>query len=196
MRKQSDSSVSSHGRARRVLSRCLTPASLVIALFLVLLFYASCATRPVEETVTTDASRSSALPPGAEPVAIAPNLPERDENIEAAGDRIAEAITYLNTRGRDRREKALSALNQAEVVMNRALRARQRSPQVHSALRAALRDLDAAQRAIQRGTTDAAAKQLATLNKSLDNLDLQQSNNDQPQTGQDEEPSKAGTSDQ
>ncbi len=196
MREQSDSSVSSRERARRALSLRLPLASLVSALFLVLLFSASCATHPVEETVTTDASRSSALPPGAEPVAIAPDLPERDENIEAAGDRIAEAITYLNTRARDRREKALSALNQAEVVMNRALRARQRSPQVHSALRAALKDLDAAQRAIQRGTTDAAAKQLAALNKSLDNLDLQQSSNDQPQTGQDEEPSKAGTIDQ
>jgi ribosomal protein S20 len=148
---------------------------------------ASCTSQPVEETVTTDASRSSALPPGAEPVAIEPDLPVRDENIEAAGDRIAEAITYLNTRQRDRREKALNALNQAEVVMNRALRAKPRNAQVHSALRAALKDLDAAQRAIQRGTTDTAAKQLAILNKSLDNLDLQQTN-DQPSNGQDEEP--------
>jgi hypothetical protein len=152
-----------------------------------LLCLVSCASPPVQETVTTDASRSSALPPGAEPVAIAPDLPERDENIEAAGDRIAEAITYLNTRQRDRREKALNALNQAEVVMNRALRAKPRNAQIHNALRAALKDLDAAQRAIQRGTTDTAAKQLAALNKSLDNLDLQQTG-DQPSTDPNEEP--------
>lgn len=187
MRKEGESSVRLFEREGHVFASHLLLKTLGSALFLVLSF-SSCTTRPVEETVTTDASRSSALPPDAEPVARAPNLPERDENIEAAGDRIAEAITYLNTRGRDRREKALNALNQAEVVMNRALRARQRSPQVHSALRAALRDLDAAERSIQRGTTDAAAKQLAILNKSLDNLDLQQPNSDQPQAEQDEEP--------
>ena len=173
-------------RARRGAYFCRLLFALCCCLPL-LLNLASCASHPVEETVTTDASRSSALPPGAEPVAIAPDLPERDENIEAAGDRIAEAITYLNTRQRDRREKALNALNQAEVVMNRALRAKPRNAQIHSALRAALKDLDAAQRAIQRGTTDTAAKQLATLNKSLDNLDLRQTN-DQPSTEQDEEP--------
>jgi ribosomal protein S20 len=185
MRKESDARRDEQ-RARRAPRFCRSLAVLCCGLWL-LINLASCTSHPVEETVTTDASRSSALPPGAEPVAIAPDLPERDENIEAAGDRIAEAITYLNTRQRDRREKALNALNQAEVVMNRALRAKPRNAQIHSALRAALKDLDAAQRAIQRGTTDTAAKQLATLNKSLDNLDLRQTN-DQPATEQDEEP--------
>ncbi|HEV7857392.1 MAG TPA: hypothetical protein VGO91_01965 [Pyrinomonadaceae bacterium] len=185
MRKESDAWIVQR-RARRGPGFCRLLVLFCCGSWL-LFNLAACASHPVEETVTTDASRSSALPPGAEPVAIAPDLPERDENIEAAGDRIAEAITYLNTRQRDRREKALNALNQAEVVMNRALRAKPRNAQVHSALRAALKDLDAAQRAIQRGTTDTAAKQLATLNKSLDNLDLRQTN-DQPSTDQDEEP--------
>lgn len=156
-------------------------AALYCSLFLLLgLTYSSCTSRPVEETVTTDASRASALPPGAEPVAMSADLPERDENIEAAGDHIAAAITYLNTRQRDRREKALSALNQAEVVMNRALRTKPRNPQVHTTLRAALKDLDIAERAIQRGTTDTAAKQLAVVNKSLDNLDLHQTTDQLP----------------
>jgi ribosomal protein S20 len=185
MRKESDAWIDEQ-RARRGPGFCRLLVLLCCGVWL-LCNLASCASHPVEQTVTTDGSRASALPPGAEPVAIAPDLPERDENIEAAGDRIAEAITYLNTRQRDRREKALNALNQAEVVMNRALRAKPRNAQIHSALRAALKDLDAAQRAIQRGTTDAAAKQLATLNKSLDNLDLRQTN-DQPSTEQDEEP--------
>jgi ribosomal protein S20 len=185
MRKENDTAIAEEGTTRAFpYHHLLVALCCCLSLFSVL---SSCASPPVEETVTTDASRASALPPGAEPVAIAPDLPERDENIEAAGDRIAEAITYLNTRGRDRREKALNALNQAEVVMNRALRARPRNAQVHNALRAALKDLDAAERAIQRGTTDTAAKQLATVNKSLDNLDLK-STSDQPQTDPDEEP--------
>lgn len=145
--------------------------------------------------MTTDASRSSALPPGAEPVAIAPDLPERDENIEAAGDRIAEAITYLNTRQRDRRESALRALNQAEVVMNRALRARPRNNEIHTALRAALKDLDTAQRAIQHGAPESVAvKQLTSLNKSLDNMDVRpEPEPDQPATSQEETPNTKST---
>lgn len=189
MRKdQQRSDTAQQSQPERAQALCiLLLATLCFCLFL-LLSLTSCASKPVEETVTTDAGRSSALPPGAEPVAVAaPDLPERDENIEAAGDRIAEAITYLNTRQRDRREKALNALNQAVVVMNRALRSRQRNPQVHSALRAALKDLDTAERAIQRGTTDTATRQLAIVNKSLDNLDLRQTS-DQPPSELDEEP--------
>jgi hypothetical protein len=129
----------------------------------------ACATRYVEETVTTDASRSSAIPPGAEPIAIAPSLPARDADIEAAGDHIAEAITYLNAR---RREAALRALNQAEAAMNRALHARASDDQARATLHATLKDLDAATRAIQRGAPDA-SRQLIALNKTIDNLSLQ-----------------------
>ena len=129
----------------------------------------ACAPRYVEETVTTDASRSSAIPPGAEPIAIAPTLPARDADIEAAGDRIAEAITYLNSR---RREAALRAMNQAEAAMNRALHARAGDDQARAALHATLKDLDAATRAIQRGAPDA-SRQLIALNKTIDNLNLQ-----------------------
>src|SRR2546423_5295558 len=123
----------------------------------------SCATPYVEETVTTDASRSSAIPPGAEAVAVAPSLPTRDPDIEAAGDRIAEAITYLNAR---RREAALHALNQAEAAMNRALHARSGDDQARTTLHAALKDLDTADRAITRGASDA-SRQLVALNKTI-----------------------------
>ena len=128
-----------------------------------------CATPYVEETVTTDASRSSAIPPGAEPVAIEPSLPTRDADIEAAGDRIAEAITYLNAR---RRETALHALNQAEAAMNRALHARPADDQARITLHAALKDLDTAERAVTRGASDA-SRQLVALNKTIDNLNTQ-----------------------
>jgi hypothetical protein len=146
---------------RRLLSFCFG-ISLVFGL-------SACAPRYVEETVTTDASRSSAIPPGAEPIAIAPSLPARDADIEAAGDRIAEAITYLNGR---RREAAMRALNQAEVAVNRALHSRAGDDQARTTLHAALKDLDMAERAIQRGAPDA-SRQLVALNKTIDNLNLQ-----------------------
>lgn len=135
------------------------------------LWLAGCASRPVEEVVTTDATRSSALPAGAEPLALAPKLPVRDPDIEVAGDRIAEALVYLNTHRRDRREAALRALNQAETAINRAINVRSQDDQLRGALRGALKDLDAAERALQRGTPDA-TRQLTDLNKSLDNLPI------------------------
>lgn len=141
-------------------------AALCISLLLAL---ASCASRPVEEVVTTDASRSSALPPGAQPVAKEPQLPARDADIEAAGDRIAEAITYLNSK---RREAALRALSQSETALNRALRAHARDNRISTSLRTTLKDLDTAERAVQRGSLEA-TKQLATINRNLDGLDLQ-----------------------
>ncbi len=136
------------------------------------LLSASCASRPVEEIVTTDASRSSVLPPGAQPIAHEPDLPARDADIEIAGDRIAEAMTYLNSRRRDRRDAALHALGQAEAAINRALHARAHDDDAgRAALRGILRDLDTAERAVQHGANDA-ARQLATLDKTLDNLNL------------------------
>ena len=145
-----------------------------------LLTFTSCSSRPVIEIVTTDASRSSALPPGAQPVAKEPKLPARDADIEAAGDRIAEAITYLNSR---RREAALRALNQSEMALYRALRAHARDDRISTSLRASLKDLDVAERAIQRNSQDA-TKQLATINRNLDGLDLQRAQQAEAETGE------------
>ncbi len=143
----------------------------LLSLFAALLLsLSSCSSRPVVEIVTTDASRSSALPPGAQPVAKEPNLPARDADIEAAGDRIAEAITYLSSK---RREAALRALSQSETALNRALRAHARDNRISASLRSTLKDLDVAERSIQRGSLDA-TKQLAAINRNLDGLDLKQ----------------------
>jgi ribosomal protein S20 len=128
-----------------------------------------CSSAPIVETVTTDASRASALPAGAQPVAIEPNLPARDPDIEAAGDRIAEAITYLNTHRKDRREVALRALNQAETTITHALRNSTQAESVRSALRTTLKDLDSAEHAVQRNAPDA-VKQMTAINKSLDTI--------------------------
>lgn len=153
----------------------------LFALCAALIFsFSSCSSRPVEEIVTTDASRSSALTPGAQAVAKEPNLPARDADIEAAGDRIAEAITYLNSK---RREAALRALNQSETALNRALRAHARDERISTSLRATLKDLDVAERAIQRNSSDA-TKQLAAINRNLDGLDLQRTQPAEDETGQ------------
>lgn len=165
-------------------TRCeVRPAFLLscLALAAALLFtLTSCSSKgPFEEIVTTDASRSSALPPGAEAVAREPKLPARDADIEVAGDRIAEAITHLNAK---RREAALRALNQSETALNRALRAHARDNSISVSLRTTLKDLDAAERAVQRGSLDA-TKQLATINKNLDGLDLQRAQPVEGETG-------------
>jgi hypothetical protein len=137
-----------------------------------LITLAGCSSSPIVETVTTDAGRASALPAGAQPVAIEPNLPARDPDIEAAGDRIAEAITYLNTRRRDRRE-VLRALNQAEATISRALRSGTQAESVRTALHTALKDLDSAEHAVQRNAPDA-TRQLTAINKNLDGINEKQ----------------------
>jgi hypothetical protein len=127
----------------------------------------ACSSSPVVEIVTTDASRESALPPDAQPTAVEPDLPASDPDIETAGDRIAEAITYLNTRRTNRRELALRALNQAETSLNHALRNGSPTDNARNALHASLKELDSAEHAVQRSAPDA-VKQLTILNKHLD----------------------------
>ncbi|MFN2455883.1 MAG: hypothetical protein ABR577_16865 [Pyrinomonadaceae bacterium] len=140
-----------------------------------LLMLSGCTSRPIEETVTTSASRSAAIAANSvQPVAVRPHLPVRDADLEAAGDRIAEAITHLDRRRRGGHEAALRALGQAEAAMNRALRAKQRDERASRALHAAIRDIETAQRAVQHGASDTtAAKQLVALNNELDDLAMQ-----------------------
>lgn len=142
---------------------------LLLFSILSLFMFPACSSSPVVETVTTDAGRESALPPGAKPFAKDPDLPAPDPDIETAGDRIAEAITYLNTRRRDRREVALRALNRAETSINHALRSNSHGENVRNALHAALKDLDSAERAVQHNAPEA-VKQLASINKNLDKI--------------------------
>lgn len=138
--------------------------------------FSACTSRPVEETVTTAASRSAQLPANAaQPVAVTPTLPARDADLETAGDRIAEAITHLGKTRRGGHEAALRALGQAEAAMNRALRAKARGERASRALHSALRDVQSAESAVQRGgaSDTIAARQLTALNKDLDDLAMQ-----------------------
>lgn len=150
---------------------------LVLLCLSIVLMLPGCSSAPVVETVTTDASRSSALPADAQPVALEPNLPARDPDIEAAGDRIAEAITYLNTRRRDRREVALRALNQAETTLTHALRSGTHAESIRTALHSTLKDLDSAEHSVQRNAPEV-IKLLTAINKNLDGMNEQQEQSD------------------
>jgi hypothetical protein len=120
---------------------------------------------PVVETVTTVAR----VAPAPTPVYFSPQLPARDEDVEQAGDRIAEAEVYLKKR---QSAAALAALGRARRATARAIEARQRKGARHDALASALRELDAVQRAIERGAYEDAHRQLVALDKNLDHVDF------------------------
>ena len=173
------------GRGARSFEEVAAPlcaqAGRLILCLLAGLTLSACASAPVEERITVDSSRLSA-PPAAPPVvASTPQLPARDADIEAAGDHIAEAITSLSRRRNATPARnapaALRALEQAEGTLTHALRDRPHDEPMREALRAALRDLNAAQRTVQRGTYADAVRDLTALNKKLDSLHGAESNN-------------------
>lgn len=134
------------------------------------LLAASCSSRPVEEIVTTDARRVSALPAG-EPVTKEANLPKRDPDLEEAGDRIGEAMTYLQSRRRDKGEAAIRALNQAQISLVRLQRESGETEPSQTQLRELLKDLDSSVRAISKNAPDA-SRHLADLSKRIDSLEI------------------------
>ena len=134
-----------------------------------LLVYAAVRVRqatPVLETVTT-VPRTPAAVPTPSPVYFTPQLPPRDEEVEIAGDRIAEVEVYLKKR---QSANALAALTRARRATARALEARQHKGAHADALLSTLKGLDSVQRAIERGAFEDAHRQLVTLDRSLDGL--------------------------
>src|SRR5438270_2450884 len=121
------------------------------AVVCVLLGYAAAVRRsaPVVETVTTGGAR--AVAPAPTPVIYAPQLPERDAEVEQAGDRIAEVEVYLKKR---QSAAALAALTRARHATARALEARQRRASRDDELASALKVLDPIQLAIGHGMFD------------------------------------------
>jgi hypothetical protein len=145
-----------------------------LSLLLACLALAAGGSTPVEETVTLDANQLSALPAKAQTVALTPQLPTRDADIEAAGDRIAEAITSLSKRRGTTTARnttaALHALDQASAALARALHDKPHDEPVREALRSAIRDLNTAEQNIRRNASADATRDLNTLNKKLDTL--------------------------
>ena len=160
MRRAQDIEPLLRGRRKGVLRVLL---ALLCALF-VWWAVASRRAAPVVETVTTVAR---APVPAPSPVYFTPQLPARDEELELAGDRIAEVEVYLKKR---QSAAALAALGRARHATARALEARQRKGTRGDALLSALKELDSVQRSIERGAFDDARRQLVALDKSLDHL--------------------------
>jgi hypothetical protein len=100
-------------------------------------------------------------------VAIAPRLPARDAEVEAAGDRVAEAITHVKHR---RGAAALRALGQARAGAGGAMSSPARDERNRKTLAAAIAEIEAAEGAIQRGSWAEATAQLTAANKGLDSL--------------------------
>lgn len=125
----------------------------------------ACSQKRVEEVVTVDAGRSSSVAVNAEPIAIAPQLPARDADVEQAGDRIAEAIMHLKKR---QSAAALTALGQSRAAINRALRSDARDDAGREALRSTLKGIETAERTIQHGSLADAATQLGAINRKVD----------------------------
>ena len=120
----------------------------------------------VVETVTTGLDSQPTAQPS--PVAKTPQLPARDEDVERAGDKIAEATVYVSRR---QKASALRALGEAHASARRAYerRTQQRDPSADK-LRATLRELELAEAAVERSAPDAKQK-LLTLNQHLDVID-------------------------
>lgn len=140
-----------------------------LAFACLLLVYAAIRVRraaPVVETVTT-AARPAAAVPTPSPVYYTPQLPQRDAEVELAGDRIAEVEVYLKKR---QSAAALAALTRARRATTRALEARQHKGAHADALLSTLKGLDSVQRAIERGAFEDAHRQLVALDRGLDGL--------------------------
>jgi hypothetical protein len=151
-------------RVRRALMWC-APLAFACALMV----YAAIRVRrttPVVETVTT-AARTPAAVPTPSPVYYTPQLPQRDADVELAGDRIAEVEVYLKKR---QSAAALAALTRARRATTRALEARQHKGAHADALLSTLKGLDSVQHAIERGAFEDAHRQLVALDRGLDGL--------------------------
>lgn len=151
-------------RGRRTFVWCAA-----FALACALLAYAAVRARresPVVETVTTPARTAAALPTPS-PVYFTPQLPQRDAEVELAGDRIAEVEVYLKKR---QSAAALAALTRARRATARALEERQHKGAHADALLSTLKGLDSVQRAIERGAFDDAHRQLVALDRGLDGI--------------------------
>jgi hypothetical protein len=151
-----------HARHALVGGGCVLAAALAYA--------AISSRRPahVVETVTTGAHTAQATTTPT-PVVFAPRLPERDADVEQAGDRIAEAEVYLKKR---QGPAALAALARARRAASHAIESRQRGGAHRDALAAALRELDSVEHTIERGNYEDARRQLVALDKSLDRPDF------------------------
>jgi hypothetical protein len=119
---------------------------------------------PVVETITTEEGSQAHSTPGPA-VQFTPQLPQRDADIEAAGDHLAAATVYLKNR---QSTAALRAMTQARSATAHAIDRRKQQGKQFDVLEETLRGIDSAERFVQRGALGDARAHLITLNKRLD----------------------------
>lgn len=119
---------------------------------------------PVVETITTEGSPRAEITP-APAVHLTPQLPQRDADIEAAGDHIAAAAVYLKNR---QSAAALRAMTQARSATAHAIDRRRQLGKRFDVLEETLKGIDSAERFVQRGAFTDARAHLISLNKRLD----------------------------
>jgi soluble cytochrome b562 len=98
-------------------------------------------------------------------VNFTPQLPQRDADIESAGDNLAAATVYLNNR---QSAAALRAMTQARNATAHAIESRRKQGKRFDVLEEALREIDSAERYVQHGALNDARTRLASLNHRLD----------------------------
>ncbi|MDT4898122.1 MAG: hypothetical protein QOH25_3199 [Acidobacteriota bacterium] len=119
---------------------------------------------PVVETITTEESPQTHATPGPA-VHFTPQLPQRDADIEAAGDHLAAATVYLKNR---QSAAALRAMTQARSATAHAIDLRRQQGKRFDVLEETLREIDSAERYVQHGALGDARARLISLNKRLD----------------------------
>jgi hypothetical protein len=119
---------------------------------------------PVVETITTEEGEQPRPAPGPA-VQFTSQLPQRDADIEAAGDHLAAATVYLKNR---QSAAALRAITQARTAAAHAIDSRRQQGKQFDVLDETLRGIDSAERYIQRGALVEARAHLIAVNKRLD----------------------------
>lgn len=139
-------------------------AALVLGALLLLFVLPSRRRVPVVETITTEeGSQTRATPRPA--VQFTPQLPQRDADIEAAGDHIAAATVFLKNR---QSAAALRAMTQARSATTHAIDRRRQQGKRFDLLEETLREIDSAERYVQHGALGDARARLISLNNRLD----------------------------
>lgn len=144
--------------------RWLALGALSLCVLVMLFVLASGWRTPVVETITTEEGEQPRTAPGPA-VQFTPQLPQRDADIEAAGDHLAAATVYLKNR---QSAAALRAITQARSAAAHAIDRRRQQGKRFDVLDETLRGIDSAERYIQRGALVEARAHLIAVNKRLD----------------------------
>ena len=144
--------------------RWVAVGALCLCAFLLLLGLTSSWHRPIVETITTEEVSHTHAQPGPA-VQFTPQLPQRDADVEAAGDHLAAAAVYLKNR---QSAQALRSITQARTATTHAIERRRQDGKRFDVLDETLRAIDSAERFIQRGALGEARAHLIAVNKRLD----------------------------